>query len=1282
MKYLSRVFTTFLFVLFASLSSNSWAITGFVKPQSTYQADGVLIKFKQTASRSSRLNILSTIGCRETAQFRIVPGLTHAQVMSGQTMDQTLQMLRADPTVEYAEPNYIYTIQQTIPNDPDFDALYAMHNTGQTAGAPDADIDAPEAWDLQTGSRDVVIAVIDTGVDYTHGELKNNMWVNVNEIPDNGVDDDGNGYIDDYRGWDFANNDNDPMDDHFHGTHVAGTIAAEGNNGIGVVGVNWRARIMPLKFISATGGGTTEDAIAAIEYAVSMGAKISNNSWGGPQFSQALKDAIANAERMGHLFVAAAANDSVDNDTSPRYPASFDLPNVISVAATDDDDQLAQFSNYGLVSVDLGAPGVDIRSTAPGNGYRVLQGTSMASPHVAGAAGLLLAQNPGLSYQEIKSLLLDNADPVSSLAGKTVTGGRLNIGNAMQALAGRVSITPARATVAAGATQHFSADGGSAPYTWSVTNPDVATIDSTSGLLTAIAPGVTRITVTDSNGESGSSADITITTTTITPRSSLIGVNQTLQFQASGGTPPYTFSVSDSGVATIDSTTGVLTGLSSGVVQISATDANGVSDTTNNVEVVETTLNVTPAAAVIGTGSQLQFSVAGGTPPYSWSVLDNNIASIDANGLLTGITVGTTIVAVRDSANEVGLTGPIEIRHIQVEPQSATIQTSQTLQFTATGGNEPYTWTVSDDSVASIDANGLLTGLTGGTVTVTAADADGASGSSNTITVEGNGFPQISPVNPAISVGQQLQFNVVGGAPPYVWSTGNPFVVEIDRDTGLATGVRASTTFITVRDSRGRSDNTLVTVRSLTVLPQNATVNVGETLQFTVSGGTAPYRWSVSDNSRASIDNNGVLTATAAGIVRVTVSDSRGATASSGDINIVNTAPPGLSITPDTAVLVPGETLTFQVSGGRAPYVWSSSNTDVATINSNGTLTANTVGSTIVSVTDADGVTASTGQIEVRQLVIDPQTAEINVGETLQFSVQGGVGPYTWRVSNNAVAQINNNGLLTGISAGTVTVTVTDSDGISARSGTITVNPGAGTPHIEPNTAELTVGQSLQFQLVGTSVPVFWNVTNPSVARIIANTGLLTALAPGVTRITAFDGNGNRYTTGDITISGGSVARLSVTPQSATLTVGQTLQFTASGGTTPYTWSTSNAFVATIDSNGLLTARAGGIVFVTVRDAGGQTASTGLILISSTSLSEPAALTVSPDTAIIPRGGWMQFSNSGGVSPYTWTVDDPDLGTISSSGFFQASFLRTGVTTITVTDSNGDSVTTGDIEIR
>jgi subtilisin family serine protease len=272
-----------------------------------------------------------------------------------------------DRRILVVEPNYRVRIAR-VPNDVRFLELWGMNNDGQTGGTVDADIDAPEAWNIATGvpdGSDVIVGVIDSGVDYLHPDLAGNMWVNPGEIPDNGVDDDGNGYVDDVHGYDFYQDDGDPSDAAGHGTHCAGTIAGIGDNGIGVAGVNWRCKLMALRFLSAQGSGSTMDAIEAVNYGVANGARILSNSWGGGGYSQSLETAIADARDQGVLFVAAAGNSGVDNDSQPHYPSSYDVSNVISVAATDDDDALASFSSYGAESVDLGAPGVGILSTVP-----------------------------------------------------------------------------------------------------------------------------------------------------------------------------------------------------------------------------------------------------------------------------------------------------------------------------------------------------------------------------------------------------------------------------------------------------------------------------------------------------------------------------------------------------------------------------------------------------------------------------------------------------------------------------------------------------------------------------------------------------------------------------------------------------------------------------------------------------------------------------------------------------------------------------------------------------
>ena len=1297
---MSRWITAMLVMWLAGgilVPASGLAMTGYIQTQDAKPADGILVKFKNNVSRNSRLNSLSTAGSREMARFRIVPGLTHAQVLSGQTMEQTLQTLRANPNVEYAEPNYMVTIQDTVPDDPQFGSLYGLNNTGQNGGTAGADIDAPQAWDIETGSRDIVVAVIDTGVDYTHDELKNNMWVNVNEIPDNGIDDDGNGYVDDYRGWDFANNDNDPMDDHFHGTHVSGTIAAEGNNGIGVSGINWRVRIMPLKFLTKDGNGSIEGAIAAIEYAASMGAQISNNSWGGSGSSQALHDAIANAEKLGHLFVAAAANDGQNNDLTPKYPASYDLPNIIAVAATDNKDNLASFSNYGVTAVDLGAPGVDILSLSPGNGYRLLSGTSMATPHVSGVAALILAHNPGMTYAEVKATILNSVDPVASLKGKTVTGGRLNAFKALQSLQGKLNITPARAQVAAGANFQFTADGGTPPYTWSVSNTNVASIDSSRGVLVGSTAGSTKVLVTDASGSKGSTTDIIITKTTIAPRSGVLAIGQTLPLTASGGTAPYTWSSSDSGVAVIDSSTGVLTGVAPGKVQITAMDSNGVEDTSGDISVVDTTLTVQPNTAIIGVGEKVQFSVSGGTPPYSWSTTQSSVATIDNNGVLIGAGAGNTKVSVTDSIGSSGLSQNIEVRNIRVTPNSGSIQTAETLQLSASGGSAPYQWSVSNPNVASVDASGLLTGLSSGTVSVTATDAAGASGTSGAFTVEGSGPPQISPRIVYLNIGQRFKLQATGGTPPYSWSTGSPAVVSVD-SSGTLIGTGVGSTFIGLRDSQLRSDSIFISVKNMRITPATATVAVGQTQTFTVSGGVGPYRWTISNTTTATISSQGILTAHNPGSVVVTALDQYGVLATTGTITITDgsttppppTPSPSLVITPNTGSLMPGQTLQFTASGGVMPYSWSSSNINVATVNNTGVLTARAAGSVMVTVTDSSGATATTSAITVQAagLSITPNTGSIAVGATLQFSAGGGTAPYYWSVSNVYVASVNSSGLLTGRTAGNVTVTVIDSQGHSASSGSITITNGGSTGlTIQPNTAQLNVGQTLQFSVNGGNGPYFWSTTNAAVARIVSNTGLLTAAAPGTTQVKVWDSLGASVTSGTITVNGTLPSRLAITPNTASLTVGDTAQFTASGGTQPYTWSSLNSTVASVNSNGLVTAKNTGYTSISVRDALGQSASTGLIFVTAGSTTPPpgsgtSPITITPNTAVVPRGSIMLFTASGGRQPYSWNVSDSSIGTVGPTGYFQANYFKSGTTTITITDANGDKVTSGTIEVQ
>lgn len=336
------------------------------------------------------------------------------------------------PPAHHAEPDSLVFAETAPPNDPSYAQLWGLHNTGAEGGYEDADIDAPEAWAIHKGSRAVVVGVIDSGLDIHHPDLAANVWRNPDEIPGNGLDDDGNGYVDDLHGWDFYSGDALPNDDDGHGTHVAGTLGAVGGNGIGITGVAQEVSLAGLRILGSSGTGTTSDAVEAVAYATFKKMPLTSNSWTTSKPSFSLQGVIAEAGVADILFVAAAGNDGRNTDLSPRYPASFPVWNIISVAATTRRDLPANYSNLGLVSVDLAAPGSEIYSTLPGNKYGHKSGTSMATPHVSGALAVLKAYNPYATAAELKEGLLAGVDPVKSLMGQCATGGRLNLRRMLQ----------------------------------------------------------------------------------------------------------------------------------------------------------------------------------------------------------------------------------------------------------------------------------------------------------------------------------------------------------------------------------------------------------------------------------------------------------------------------------------------------------------------------------------------------------------------------------------------------------------------------------------------------------------------------------------------------------------------------------------------------------------------------------------------------------------------------------------------------------------------------------
>lgn len=424
-----------------------------VSQRPAYVAGEVLLKFNDGVNATAMDSFHQTYGTQVLHRFQLID-VYHLQLPASMTVPQALSTLARDARVQYVEPNHYNYLDATaaIPNDALFNDLWAMNNTGQTGGTPDADIDAVEAWDITTGDSDLVIAVIDSGLDMNHEDIAANLWTNPGEIPGNGIDDDNNGYVDDVHGWDFSDDDNDPAPAGGgclgHGTHTAGTVGAVGNNGVGVTGVNWNVKLMPIKafepILIILCAASDADLMASIEYQTVMGVRVSNNSWGGSTPSQAMQAAIL-ATRS--VFVVAAGNSGNDQEITPSYPSAYPNANIISVAATDDTDTLAGFSDYGVVSVDLAGPGVGIRSTLPNNNYGNLFGTSMAAPHVAGVAGLLLAQYPDLTNNEVKWCLMAGVDVIGL---PVVTGGRLNAQKSLQRcgmpMALSVELTPVSPT--------------------------------------------------------------------------------------------------------------------------------------------------------------------------------------------------------------------------------------------------------------------------------------------------------------------------------------------------------------------------------------------------------------------------------------------------------------------------------------------------------------------------------------------------------------------------------------------------------------------------------------------------------------------------------------------------------------------------------------------------------------------------------------------------------------------------------------------------------------------
>jgi subtilisin family serine protease len=668
----------------------------------------LLVQFNPGVSESAKAQSLTLVQGsvmeflqKEAGGVGASNGVQRIELPTSMSLDAAIATLKNNPNVKYAEPNWLYQ-PSDISNDTNYlsGGLWGMYSDDSPAAiGPSGTTNqfgsqAEEAWNAgYTGDRSIVVGIIDEGFQTTHPDLINNTWVNPHEVAGDNIDNDGNGYVDDIHGWDFFNNDNTVYDGtgDDHGTHVAGTIGGEGGNGLGVAGVNWKTTMISAKFLGPT-GGFTSDAVEALDYLTDLKTRhginivATNNSWGGGGFSQSLLDAITRAANAGILFVAAAGNANANNDATASYPSNYNTTAsagydaVIAVAAIDNSGARASFSSYGANNVDLGAPGVSINSTLPTNGYGNYSGTSMATPHVTGAAALYAAANPGASANAIRSAILSSVTPTTSLNGLTVTGGRLNISALMQG-------TPVLPSLSISNVTQSEGNSGSTNFGFTVT-------------LSAASATPVTVNYATANGTATSGSDyVAVTSTPITFAPGAL--TQTVNIVVNGDTTTEsneTFFVNLAGVST----------------NATIADSQGVG-TINNDDTVLPGLSINDVSITEGNRNQRQLTF---TISLSQAATSNvRVDYVTSNGTGTG-----------------AATAGVDYRSASGRATIRAGRTSTTVSVTIYGDqnvepNETFFVTLSNPTTNSVITDALGIG------TILNDDPGGAGG-----TVSGNGF--------------------------------------------------------------------------------------------------------------------------------------------------------------------------------------------------------------------------------------------------------------------------------------------------------------------------------------------------------------------------------------------------------------------------------------------------------------------------------------------------------------------------------------------------------------
>ena len=1423
-----------------------------------YKPGSIIVRFKpDVAGSPARLAQASSaahaqLGATVTTDYSDIglPGMQALHLPRGVSVAEAVQIYSQNPDVLYAEPNYYYYTDVVpgevhsqnlpaedgaghIPNDPEFGNLWGLHNTGQVisgrAGTVDADIDAPEAWSITTGSPDVIIAVIDTGVMYTHPDLAANIWRNPGEIPGNGIDDDHNGYIDDVYGWDFYDDDNDPDDLNGHGTHCAGTIAGVGNNAEGVAGVMWNAKIMPLRFLGAD-GGDTGDAIRAVRYATMMGADIISCSWGGSGYSQALKDAI---DTSPALVVCAAGNEGTDNDAEPSYPSSYTSANILAVAASNNIEQLASFSNIGATSVDVAAPGEMIYSTyitptrvtvfydpmdslnawnanapwglnttyyvsppssaddSPGGNYapntnawltaknpidlrglqgtrltfaarleletdndvlhvlsspdgvgyythgyltgssegkwrsftvpldmydgdqvyigfalqtdgfvqmdgvliddvrvmviepgpvtadyEYLSGTSMATPHVSGVAGLVRSINTSLSAMEIKDVIINTVDKKPAYAGKIVSEGRVNAYSVLNAVnpvtepAPQANFTANTTTGPAPLAVLFTDTSTGSPTSWLWSFGDGATSAAQNPTHTYTAPGTYTVSLTATTA-GGSSTEIKTDYITVTAPSPVAA------FTANVTAGPAPLAVQFTDQSTGDPTSW------------SWSFGDGA------------WFNTTDPAERNATHTY--------TLPGVYSV---NLTVANAHG---------SSYLYRQDCITVTPAAPF-LASITVAPASATLEVGETRQFNATGYDQygaemPVTvaWLCSNETVGRID-NGLFTALVPGTALVNATNSTVTGSAVVTVTTSG------SPKNGSIVV----TANVTGAAILLdgtdtglaTVSASNVIIPDVPAGThtvgvGSVTGYRAPPAQAVTLPAGGTVDVTFVfeplTLAAVVVAPGTAILEPGDLQQFTATGydqygDEMPIvaAWSCTNESVGTIDSAGLFTALSPGTATVMASAS--GIVGTAAVTVLPAGPVLASITlsPIEVTLTIGESEQFSAlcrdqygePMDEIPVTWSVDNGSVGTIDASGLFTATGAGTT--------GVTAAAGEIAgsanvtvvpagpapVDVVIVSPAAVTLDIGCIQQFTAtcydaDGTLIPgaaVAWTVTDGAVGRIDDGGLFTAIGEGTTTVAAT-LDGVTGTA-TVTVRPPPPALlawiAVCPPCTTLNVGETYRFAATGydrfgdevTNLTFTWSCCDPCVGTI-DSCGTFTALGEGTTIVTASaDGISG---TACVTVRRPAPVCIELSPANVTLTVGCTQQFTATVrdqcggdmGGVEIAWSVDNGSVGSIDSCGLFTALEPGTATVTA--SAGCACGTACVTVKAASVMPFADFSANVTSGIAPLA--VQFTDSSTGNPTTYSWEFGDGGTSTEQNPVHT-YDAAGTYTVTLTAEN------------